>query len=488
MKTQLFFFSLLLLVGCSGESSNKTTAETEASDSTDENANQEAERIIFDAVGAEEGYDSDLYIYPKDQNIKKPGDLPEFTDLHVVPDYTAADGLNRDMVNMYQSNFHLYNLFETFSGKVVVFFDKEKRHKAIVYSAVNGKPDGIVRVYTPKGRIFMEREYKNGKWTKSMAAPACSDWSFNQANSSLTIRDIDNGKKTVNGRTSIALMPGINYAYEDYEKILDKSTYQRSFTINGKPYTGSLTAHYKAPEGEPTMRFELNFKNGLLDGDVKVYSEFFGLSLHEIFSEGNLTSTVYVQDPSEMDGMAKPIIYLYPEDTTDVLVQLDLKGTLTHTYPRYHSGWSVTACPDGTLFDANNKEYYALYWEGQNDRPFTLNEGTVVKGENTIEFLESALKTLGLNRREANEFIMYWLPRMENNAYNLIHFSTDEYEDIAQLNITPKPETMIRVMMVFQPLKSEITIPRQNLDLLKKERKGFTAVEWGGKEVQRVDF
>ena len=75
---------------------------------------------------------------------------------------------------------------------------------------------------------------------------------------------------------------------------------------------------------------------------------------------------------------------------------------------------------------------------------------------------------------------------MENNAYNLIHFSTDEYEEMAVLDIQPKPETVIRVMMVFQPLKSTVSIPKQNLEELKQERKGFTVVEWGGQEANRT--
>jgi hypothetical protein len=92
------------------------------------------------------------------------------------------------------------------------------------------------------------------------------------------------------------------------------------------------------------------------------------------------------------------------------------------------------------------------------------------------------LDIIGLTRREANEFIMFWLPQMENNAYNLIHFSTDEYEEIAQLKISPKPESILRIMMVWSPLDQQIEIPQQNLYDLKVERNGFTVVEWGGKK------
>jgi hypothetical protein len=181
-----------------------------------------------------------------------------------------------------------------------------------------------------------------------------------------------------------------------------------------------------------------------------------------------------------MDGLAKPIIYLYPEKEIVVDVKLDLKGELTHTYPKYNDGWKVKASPEGTLVDASGKEYYALYWEGNNERKFNLKEGFVVPGEKTAEFLEASLDTLGLNRREANEFIVFWLPILERNPFNLIHFSTDQYEEIAKLKVSPQPETMIRVMMVYKPLAAPIEIPLQDLSALKKERKGFTVVEWGG--------
>ena len=55
-------------------------------------------------------------------------------------------------------------------------------------------------------------------------------------------------------------------------------------------------------------------------------------------------------------GDAKPVIYLYPEQETTVSVSLDYAGTLTATYPAYENGWTVTAEPDGTLYDENGDE------------------------------------------------------------------------------------------------------------------------------------
>lgn len=65
-------------------------------------------------------------------------------------------------------------------------------------------------------------------------------------------------------------------------------------------------------------------------------------------------------------------------------------------------------------------------------------------------YLEKSLKTLGLNSREANDFMVYWLPVLEKNPYSLIEWKTTEYTDMAKLHISPKPDTLIRVFMVFQ--------------------------------------
>jgi hypothetical protein len=183
----------------------------------------------------------------------------------------------------------------------------------------------------------------------------------------------------------------------------------------------------------------------------------------------------------------KPIIYLYPTVKTDINVLLNYDGKLDHTYPKYPSqGWKVTAEPDGTLWDEKGLEYYALFWEGTPIEPLMATTGFIVAGSETANFLEEKLAYLGLNRREANEFIMFWLPKMENNPYNLIHFAGESYEKQAELLITPQPETIIRVMMLTQALDHKIDFPVQDLSKLKKTRKGFTVVEWGGSELPLI--
>lgn len=177
----------------------------------------------------------------------------------------------------------------------------------------------------------------------------------------------------------------------------------------------------------------------------------------------------------------KPVIYLYPEKETPVTVKLDYKGELTCTYPEYKNGWQVTAMPDGTIIDKNGQEYNYLYWEGKDSTEYDFSQGFCVKGEDTAAFLERALEKQGLTRREANEFIVYWLPQMQDNPYNIISFQTEKYNDTARLDINPAPDTLIRVYMTWYACNVEINIEEQKLSA--PTREGFTVVEWGGSQL-----
>ena len=179
---------------------------------------------------------------------------------------------------------------------------------------------------------------------------------------------------------------------------------------------------------------------------------------------------------------SKPVIYLYPEEETEVTVRLTLDGKLTCTYPAYNDGWTVTALPDGMLIDANGQTYNYLYWEGETYTPYDLSKGFCIKGKDTAAFLEDALDRLGLTRREANEFIVYWLPLMEENPYNVISFQTDVYTDSARLAVDPAPDTLIRVFMAWKASDGPVELPEQELG--SPARSGFTVVEWGGTEIK----
>lgn len=182
----------------------------------------------------------------------------------------------------------------------------------------------------------------------------------------------------------------------------------------------------------------------------------------------------------EMGAYAKPVLYLYPTEKTDITVTFEHPERLTVDYPKYDNGWRVTAMPDGTLTDKNGREYYALYWEESSTTAYyDFVDGFCVKGEDSAVFLETRLAELGFTDKEANEFIIYWLPILEANEYNLIRFElTDEREASSSLHIKPTPDSLLRVAMHIKALDTPVQIREQRLPTF--ERTGFVAVEWGG--------
>lgn len=184
---------------------------------------------------------------------------------------------------------------------------------------------------------------------------------------------------------------------------------------------------------------------------------------------------------------AKPVIYLYPEQETKVNVQLTFNGTLISTYPTLPpEGWTVTAQPDGTLTDEEGRSYRYLFWEGVADVDWKQDSGFLVKAEDAREFLEQSLTQLGLNELEQNDFITYWLPKLEKNGESFVTFAAEQYTDNAILTVTPQPDSVLRVQMLISKVDDSNRAAFQKLpeqELPRFEREGFVLVEWGGTDL-----
>jgi hypothetical protein len=271
-------------------------------------------------------------------------------------------------------------------------------------------------------------------------------------------------------------------------KLAPNLSFITDFKVNGQLFNGMIIGVIDNKGKEDTL-LEYNITDGILEGtrfirtdDGKLHEfDYTPKPLPDSFFIHQLPDSFFIHQHEPIDAVKKPVVYLYPTQETSVNVRVNFKGELTHTYPKYNAaqGWTVTAKPDGELRDEKtSKIYYNLFWEGESSYKYNLNTGFVVKGEDVADFLDESLAKLGLNRREANEFITFWLPEMEQNKYNLVHFSTSEYVAQAPLQISPKADTEIRVFMVYQPLDAPVNIAPQTLTA--PARKGFTLVEWGG--------
>ncbi len=199
--------------------------------------------------------------------------------------------------------------------------------------------------------------------------------------------------------------------------------------------------------------------------------------------------------PDEVD---KPVIYLYGDKGgTEAHVELVLHDAKMLTvWPLAYQNadtysWDVFAGEDGTIYDKKGIEYSYLFWEAQDYGNYTFDKGFCVAGSDTADFLWTELKEIGLSDKEANEFIVYWLPRMQDNAYNLISFEgldpSDSYNKDFELKVTDgdgnTADSVLRVMMAWKAVNEPVEIEPQTFNGF--ERNGFTVVEWGGSEVSR---
>ena len=199
--------------------------------------------------------------------------------------------------------------------------------------------------------------------------------------------------------------------------------------------------------------------------------------------------------PIEIKGIEynydKPVIYFYPEKEQQIDVKLKVAGKLGFTYPTYNNGWSFKANPNG-LLRTNNSTYRYLFWEAKipaQHSVFNQKTGFLVSSDSLLSFFERTLSKIGLSSSEQQDFITFWYPLMKNNTTNYIHFIfNDEYDKIASLDVTPKPESTIRLFMFWKKVEdnSIINIPQQNIPSY--TRKGFTVVEWGGSEIPCENF
>jgi hypothetical protein len=228
-----------------------------------------------------------------------------------------------------------------------------------------------------------------------------------------------------------------------------------------------------------------------------VYSTYSGFQKENAKTFDNFVSelpVLYFQDPlgrwvslikSEFQPPAecgKPVIYLYPEETQDIDVFVEV-DEFTKTIPEHgDDGWHVRSTPNSRIFNYDDRQSYDyLFWEGHDEDKVDAEKGFMVAREEVPTFLRSSLKDMGFTKREAHDFIEFWEPVMLDNPepYFFVSFvGTQDFNKVAPLTIFPKPDTLIRVFMYFDPVSAPYSVTEQELRPV--ERNGFTVFEWGG--------
>lgn len=358
----------------------------------------------------------------------------------------------------------------TEDGGQVTFYAEEKFNNIYIFRMYNGIGETVSAIY-------------NTDYQTLMISLLPEQWGFNEDGSIYRLEG--NKVVTVNYKgekiSSTKEYPNILHIIDEYilyhddKKVYitnDKDVNKELMEWKGKYYyhaaiSGDFSEYEVGEETKPAGYYFVFEYDGSDEGKgVEIY-----------FDPKTKESKRIELDT--VGGYAKPVLYLYPEEKTEVTINFEKEDNLTTTYPKFKDEWNVTAYPNGDLYDKDGKYYYGLYWEEDSNHKVDFKEGFYVSKDNAIKFLEEKLSIIGLNEKERNEFIMYWLPILEKNEHNLVYFElTEERNTFNKIEISPKPDSLLRMAIHVKKVNGKQNIKEQKLE--KFERNGFVAVEWGG--------
>jgi hypothetical protein len=406
--------------------------------------------------------------------------------LEIPKSIKVADGAELELISN-DGHFYLMSSYqvsgdETSDASVVVPLNGVNTGRDLFLQKPSGRiilgnVDGTTRLYGWNLNFFtVNRDESNGYFDIAASAVLQVNWNDGHIND----------KKYV--ANSVSGCGGIGYNYADYITSVDQLDVVGKL-INGEPIYELKNKTLKVKDSK------VSILRDMYDQYYPGYDEKADKEKEKISYDQFMTShpIVYWQDlfgnyltftndsfqPAVECG--KPVIYLYPEKKTDINVQVTPNGGFSFTDPVYNQGgWQVSADSESNIYNYDDKKTYPyLFWEGYGvhyDRP---KDGFVVKRTEIKKFLEEKLAYQGLIKKEYNEFIEYWLPRMQAQPYYFITFVPQaQFDLIAPLNIQPKPDTTIRVFMDYEGLSEYKTVVEQKLR--KGVRRGYTVIEWGG--------
>jgi hypothetical protein len=181
--------------------------------------------------------------------------------------------------------------------------------------------------------------------------------------------------------------------------------------------------------------------------------------------------------------IAKPAIYFYPTFPTQVTASVSSDELFIASEPDVGlvspAVWKFTAYPDSVLVAGGRQYPYLFYETTYLGRKFPLSYGWSVPYGQLPSVLDYRLKQLGLNDAERKEFLAYWTARLQYSPYYSVYvIPQSEIDSKLRLSVSPKPDTVIRVLIGFRPTAEEEKLVAPITET--PQRKGFTVVEWGG--------
>lgn len=173
----------------------------------------------------------------------------------------------------------------------------------------------------------------------------------------------------------------------------------------------------------------------------------------------------------------KPNLYLYPEKTSTLSVEVNfpMGGEIIAAIPEYNDAWVVTVEPSGKI----NETYDFLFYESRQPNIWQTEKGWCIAQNNLATFFEETLQAYNLSIKEKEDFINYWIAKLNSYAYYFIYPQSNGIIDrVISLSFSEYPDELFRIYFAFEGSTENKTIDSPTIIPAKREK--FHAIEWGG--------
>jgi hypothetical protein len=173
----------------------------------------------------------------------------------------------------------------------------------------------------------------------------------------------------------------------------------------------------------------------------------------------------------------KPNIYIYPTEKTELVVKINfpIGGELETTIPEYGNGWNITVDTTGIINDV----YTYLFYESNQPDVWQRQYGWFVNSENLDTFFRANLSEYGFKGHEIDDFINYWIPRLENFSNYAIYPQTNKLiDEVIRLEFSIQPDKILRLFYVIERQdQSPEKLKEPTIESFARE--GYFVTEWG---------
>ncbi|MDD2386402.1 MAG: hypothetical protein PHP52_06425 [Bacteroidales bacterium] len=173
----------------------------------------------------------------------------------------------------------------------------------------------------------------------------------------------------------------------------------------------------------------------------------------------------------------KPNIYIYPNEQIQLSVKIDfpMGGRIITSIPDYGTGWDVLVDTTGLI----DNTYSYLFYESTQPDIWQKKYGWIIKTEELESFFRENMANYGFKGREIDDFIDYWIPRLDDFAfYSILPQTKPLIEGVIRLEFSMQPDNLLRL---FYVVKGCNQLPEELLEPTIENfvRDGYFITEWG---------